>query len=101
PSPTRLYTLSLHDALPISLVSSARPRIAAIAAKITPISSIHAPVCRGAEEAPLRRGEAAASDGVRTRWRQRQAQLDGVPADPRQDRKSTRLNSSHVKISYA
>src|SRR5690606_42095892 len=45
--------------------------------------------------------------GARARLRLRQLGLEdrhllrGLPADLRQDRKSTRLNSSHVKISYA
>src|SRR5690606_40310341 len=33
--------------------------------------------------------------------RRRTARAGGVPPAKRQDRKSTRLNSSHVKISYA
>src|SRR5690349_24881995 len=56
---TEIYTLSLHDALPISFVSwSGEPRAAAN----------------------------AAIDAIRR---------SGI------DRKSTRLNSSHVEISYA
>ena len=39
---------------------------AATAARITPMSPSHALACRGAEEAPLRRSEAAASHGVRS-----------------------------------
>src|SRR5690606_39564113 len=57
PAPPEIYTLSLHDALPISRFSRSR---------------------RTGE--PHRRHRAE---------------------HPRQDRKSTRLNSSHVKISYA
>src|SRR5437660_5088270 len=60
---TEIYTLSLHDALPISL---ARPQAMA---------------CRRAD------------------WRAR-LQAAIRRADP-EDRKSTRLNSSHVAISYA
>src|SRR5690554_7342369 len=59
---TDIYTLSLHDALPISSsIRSGRIRIA--------------PAC------------ARSSGGART--------------SGRTDRKSTRLNSSHVRISYA
>src|SRR5215469_796428 len=63
PAPTEIYTLSLHDALPISR----RP----------PISMTGTPPSagRGRGRRPARRG--------------------------RRDRKSTRLNSSHVEISYA
>src|SRR5438874_5076041 len=57
---TEIYTLSLHDALPISPVStSSRSR-----------ASIPAPIPRSSRTRPA-------------------------------DRKSTRLNSSHVEISYA
>src|SRR6266704_5695124 len=63
---TEIYTLSLHDALPISWTRSTRPR---------PSSSF---ASRWAS------GWGAASSGCRPR-----------------DRKSTRLNSSHVSISYA
>src|SRR5690349_25107650 len=59
-APTEIYTLSLHDALPISWSPRSRRR-----------SSGRAP--------PRRRGS----------------------RPPSADRKSTRLNSSHVEISYA
>src|SRR5687768_18097258 len=68
-STTEIYTLSLHDALPISVgrLRGRRPEAAAV----------------------LPRGRARAEPG----------------GDPRahlqQDRKSTRLNSSHGYISYA
>src|SRR5207302_9035432 len=60
PPPTEIYTLSLHDALPISsaMISGRRP---------------------------------CPSPGIEPR---------SAPAT-QSDRKSTRLNSSHVKISYA
>src|SRR5436309_10383087 len=58
---TEIYTLSLHDALPISKGSSPR----------------------GARP-PVRRARPRSSSGGTA-----------------EDRKSTRLNSSHVKISYA
>src|SRR5215208_7490753 len=58
---TEIYTLSLHDALPISLVPEMRRP---------------------------RQGDGEAHDGR-------------VPRRDEEDRKSTRLNSSHVAISYA
>src|SRR5436309_4375268 len=61
---TEIYTLSLHDALPISR----RHRLG------SPVLRSFS-LCRHA--------------------------LATTPAGPSQDRKSTRLNSSHVKISYA
>src|SRR5207302_9684766 len=65
PAPTEIYTLSLHDALPISGRAAARPA--------RPARTAGCPTPRAARPAGRRGG----------------------------DRKSTRLNSSHVKISYA
>src|SRR3989442_10815400 len=66
---TEIYTLSLHDALPIS----ARGRL---------------------DLRPRDDGARGESGGARE---------DGLarPSAERRDRKSTRLNSSHVRISYA
>src|SRR3712207_7606217 len=79
---TEIYTLSLHDALPIFIVRDARP-------------------CRPVAPAPSAIALVASRQmfllGLRTHTRQR------APASllaPR-DRKSTRLNSSHDNISYA
>src|SRR5690606_40379509 len=69
PPPTAIYTLSLHDALPICIRRHDENR--------------DAPVFRG-----VRIGTAGQPDVV-----------GGIRAGG--DRKSTRLNSSHVKISYA
>src|SRR5436305_9958544 len=64
---TEIYTLSLHDALPI---------------------------CRRARRSPISRPTSRGWAGWSTRcW--------PSPARTPQDRKSTRLNSSHVRISYA
>src|SRR3712207_9573439 len=78
---TEIYTLSLHDALPICSVA-----------------------------APGGRGDGQRTTPDRARPARRCAAPSGVAApDPRsgrtpgrnQDRKSTRLNSSHANISYA
>src|SRR3712207_7454986 len=77
---TEIYTLSLHDALPIcSLVCEAL----------------------GGPRSPARAGSPLADAAVRVGRpaRQRPAPVQGVRAH--QDRKSTRLNSSHANISYA
>src|SRR5207302_6075961 len=68
---TELYTLSLHDALPIWHLGATRWR-------------------GHADAHHLRRSDIWS----RTQSRRRPSDRDG-------DRKSTRLNSSHVKISYA
>src|SRR5690349_24145847 len=72
---TEIYTLSLHDALPI-----------------------YAPgMVRAHRQAPV---GAHAELGVFSA-RLTLAVADARPATPSSDRKSTRLNSSHVEISYA
>src|SRR2546430_11441686 len=68
---TEIYPLSLHDALPISVVTAARDHVT--------------PGVRA-------RGSHGARRGIR-------AVL--AEADHLRDRKSTRLNSSHSQISYA
>src|SRR5207253_10343367 len=64
-APTEIYTLSLHDALPISVA--------------------------------LERSAVALEQIGAALW----AQVPPEPEPPEPDRKSTRLNSSHVAISYA
>src|SRR5690349_24156746 len=70
PATTEIYTLSLHDALPISISGCCGSRIAT-------------------QWSPARRIGPNPSS-----WAQKDAFSPG-------DRKSTRLNSSHVEISYA
>src|SRR5690606_41945567 len=88
--PSAPYPLSLHDALPISraLVEPAlRLRAAAR-------SLLHRLFDHAAEEEPRRARARARQE--RTGVRQ-----PGRASCAHEDRKSTRLNSSHVKISYA
>src|SRR5439155_21218985 len=73
---TELYTLSLHDALPISLGPGPRA---------------------GTRRPPRPR----ARSGSPTAAHGRPARETRPERSPRTDRKSTRLNSSHVAISYA
>src|SRR5690606_40060147 len=75
---TEIYTLSLHDALPISRSPS--------------------PPAQGP-----RRGTAARARGRENGKRPSPASARRSASQPaaRRDRKSTRLNSSHVKNSYA
>src|SRR5690606_39992246 len=77
---TEIYTLSLHDALPIS---GNHPRPARRTGARTPQG-------RSRASAPVARELAGRTPRGARRMRQ-----------SLQDRKSTRLNSSHVKISYA
>src|SRR5438034_7604977 len=80
PATTQIYTLSLHDALPISVDATAD--FGATGDRGSPLPG------RGRRGARPRRADRAR--GVRARARPR-----------RRDRKSTRLNSSHTVISYA
>src|SRR5207302_9761004 len=94
PSPTQIYTLSLHDALPISGTSprgwtragegggSFRRRVGSASAGSSP------PADHATRAPPQLIPGARPVSG-------------NDEADDRRDRKSTRLNSSHVKISYA
>src|SRR3712207_8224089 len=76
---TEIYTLSLHDALPISEVGLPQVRPEHLVLDVL------------GPDAPLDQGAAH-----RLHERQRTAQVVRRP-----DRKSTRLNSSHANISYA
>src|SRR5690606_41591724 len=86
-APTEIYTLSLHDALPI-FPSPPCPRRAARRTK------------RQRPWTPHRSTSWFPSHGPRPCPRPRRA-ISPSWSLPSPDRKSTRLNSSHVKISYA
>src|SRR5256885_4035663 len=75
---TEIYTLSLHDALPISLAGVVPPQVVLF------------PTMEGAPGPPHVVG--CSSPGVSSGTRRGLTPLD---------RKSTRLNSSHLVISYA
>src|SRR5207302_8669750 len=77
PPPTELFTLSLHDALPIWA------RLAELRALALALPPLRPPV----------RPKATAAGFLRS--------LPAPLSVANLDRKSTRLNSSHVKISYA
>src|SRR5256885_9352344 len=96
---TEIYTLSLHDALPIS---AARPRPAA---EHAPFDRRRPPRARvhGQGALACAAGAAASRGSAAPRARlDLGAETRGPRAGARaQDRKSTRLNSSHLVISYA
>src|SRR5439155_25072206 len=96
PLTTVTYPLSLHDALPISgwLMEKARPA--------------RNPRCRAGVSASIedRDGKGRATPSKVPSTGERTHVATRVPLKPRAyvrllDRKSTRLNSSHVAISYA
>src|SRR5207249_11356357 len=86
-APTDIYTLSLHDALPIWI----RQRYDADGHR--DVFGWNLRAGRGDGDRCRRGGRGDAQPGDDGH--------DGAGDDRRQDRKSTRLNSSHVSISYA
>src|SRR3712207_8967391 len=88
---TEIYTLSLHDALPISDLLRVHP---AQRGRRLRRGQLQGPlrVDRGRPDPP-RRAQGRGGGVIHLR-------RDG-PADSLRDRKSTRLNSSHANISYA
>src|SRR5690606_40114513 len=82
---TEIYTLSLHDALPIWWLCVSRPGKS---------SSCPGPITICSRRAH-RTVAVEAGGRFRSRLNQNQRPVPGL------DRKSTRLNSSHVKNSYA
>src|SRR5204862_5701474 len=96
PTPTETYTLSLHDALPISSPHPAPDRLGELEA----VGEQQREQQRlpGREGAPYERGR---TREVLPAHRQQHAGERRDEALRQRDRKSIRLNSSHVKISYA
>src|SRR5690606_42076884 len=90
--PTASYTLSLHDALPI-LRSRRRSGLRRAA-------SFDGDLPRGQEAGGDPRGVQPCDERRREHDQQRLREEGGGHVELK-DRKSTRLNSSHVKISYA
>src|SRR5690606_41230998 len=90
PAPPLISTLSLHDALPISIIELSQDLVARHDGEVP----------RNLEELVQLRGVGRKTASVVL------AEMWGEPAiavdtHVKRDRKSTRLNSSHVKISYA
>src|SRR5690606_39719640 len=92
---TAIYTLSLHDALPISFREQLRDARGpgAVAAR--------SPGFQRSREAVLGRYSPHPGPVERQARAERDTEPAGCAPGARPDRKSTRLNSSHVKISYA
>src|SRR3712207_7110034 len=82
---TEIYTLSLHDALPISLRKTKEPDISYILA------------AAGEIQKRLRRGQLDILESTTYPGTTDEVLLPMFE----EDRKSTRLNSSHANISYA
>src|SRR5690606_41008673 len=98
PATTSLYTPPLHDALPIFPHAAAAPPGASRGLRRIRSAGPPAVGSRVRHLQLVLRAAAAARRGRVVRARAHAAPLSaGIP----EDRKSTRLNSSHVKISYA
>src|SRR5207302_4136189 len=92
--PSVLSPLSLHDALPIFVQAMALEGLV----ELTPAS----PAGRRAAARLLSQASRSPRAAVRARARRLVTAIGRESRDARRvDRKSTRLNSSHVKISYA
>src|SRR5690606_39410166 len=92
PARTQISTLPLPDALPISKKNRVSRQTAGEARKFgTELIQL------GIENIPL----FVAQDTALARMRIQTAHADARCRSSQRDRKSTRLNSSHVKISYA
>src|SRR5438874_3238962 len=95
PTTSQIYTLSLHDALPISLALASLPRYL----QPEDVERLIASCDRAS--AVGRRDRTILLLLARRTW---PGARSGSQSDTRrncEDRKSTRLNSSHVEISYA
>src|SRR5690606_41991462 len=99
PPPTAIHPPPLHDALPISAAEAAR----GVAAEDLDASAEVSAVA----DVPILGGPRSARASVSAQDRRPQIPDEEVfdetviSSRHRPDRKSTRLNSSHVKISYA
>src|SRR5206468_9004105 len=90
PQPPPIYPLSLHDALPISLDRTLRQRYDRLRS-VRPGALVVVPL----------RGDACGACYTAVPRNRRTQIRSGDLLDACEDRKSTRLNSSHDQISYA
>src|SRR5207249_11652732 len=98
-APPQTYTLSLHDALPILAAQHLDPAARRRQRDPGPrLQRTHAPVDLLRVKAPVQLAVLAAQP---RRHRRPRVILLGRRDPIEVDRKSTRLNSSHVSISYA
>src|SRR5690606_39413723 len=100
PPTTDSHTLSLHDALPISKAGDRKKYF--IMNSDTIIQNIDAMVETWSSQKQLHIEIKAYKESVNSKTTDEDSKFDlGFHDNYIQDRKSTRLNSSHVKISYA
>src|SRR5690606_41663162 len=94
---SRDYTLSLHDALPIFVEVWGRGPHPAQRGRVQAVQRLAAPLSAIRRE----RAHVVAHTVRAVRQRLTAVTVEAVERQEALDRKSTRLNSSHVKISYA
>src|SRR5439155_22286251 len=101
PSRTASYSLSLHNALPIwSPVSSTTAAEVSSQEVSMPRMSIFATTIRSVDDSECLRVRRTFEHPLQ-RLGVRRAENAALGDDAGEDRKSTRLNSSHVAMSYA
>src|SRR5207249_7658471 len=100
PRPAQISTLSLHAALPISLLDILQsiPVLSFLPGLVLALVAIFPTRNIGLELATILM---IFTGQVWNMTFSYYHSLKAVPQDQREDRKSTRLNSSHVSISYA
>src|SRR5204863_7721683 len=97
PSPSQFYTLSLHDALPISRAQARPPASSASAPSSVPKTSVRtAPDLSASSQKAV-----SLAENGRCKEALPLLKIASQERSDKEDRKSTRLNSSHVEISYA
>src|SRR5204863_8641865 len=100
PPPTPLHTLSLHDALPISAAPPNLPAQDPSMGSSAGAAPVTQAAANSAAPAP-NTGQVAVPTGTRLPLLLRNGINTRTAKAGDSDRKSTRLNSSHVEISYA
>src|SRR5207249_12340110 len=101
PMPTTRYTLSLHDALPISMASfTMTTQLELGDSGVLLVDLQPGDICTEFNQAVSKstQGDPYYDAKVAKTWN---VSDRNIKKAPKPDRKSTRLNSSHVSISYA
>src|SRR5690606_39803297 len=96
PAPTALYTLSLHDALPICMLE-----VTGVDLRLNTPATVANLLAGGYDEVVVATGVRPRVPDIPGIDHPKVLTYAELVREEKPDRKSTRLNSSHVKISYA